>query len=312
MGPSDVQGLNQMLALIEAKYPPDQFWYVSLGASADPITVGLSRRRHMVKVIPVSEIPSWDGLRSRGSRNLKRLIDYIRNQCFGGWPPVSQSLVLIDAMSSGAALTTMQKLIWAIDFLGDTVDEGSIAAALHQVETVAHPRSVRLFALNDATKAEALALVAGNEVAAPEKLAATPEAVADYLRYVKIRFLKQSYKDETRLGRLFAKNRYHSIDPGVTAPDPAVKSKIESLYGGAALQPPAAIMSSSSPAPAVASSSSASQGGSMPPEPDLDALLERLRRPESLAAGPGQQPAEDGDGDALAELDALLLTSTTK
>ena len=98
----DAKGVRQIVAEIVERYPRDQYLYVAIGASADPIAIGLAVTGCQVVYLKLSGVEDTDAYR------LKQ-IGYVSEEV-QKWP-ASRRLLLMDALNTGTALIVTSKLI---------------------------------------------------------------------------------------------------------------------------------------------------------------------------------------------------------
>jgi hypothetical protein len=191
----DVIGLRELISEIVQRFPPQTHLCVALGASADPVAIGLKMQGYTVVYLPISGVEDTNQFRSSH-------IGYVTQQV-RTWP-LHKSLLVIDAMSSGTSLRVMKSLI---------------NVACKQLQRPVP--NITLFALNPPQddKEEAKSLVHRGDVQ-------TSHGTSEAIRHVQFRIYKQEYKEDD-LGRLYPKN--HTGGPANAA---AMMRMVAALLAG--------------------------------------------------------------------------------
>lgn len=174
LGDEDTEGIAQLVEEISGRFPASEYVCVALGASADPVAVGLAMQGHCVVYLALSGIED-------SSRFKMNNIGYVQAQV-AQWPANPVKLLLLDAMSSGTALR---------------VAKGMIEAACKNLGRPLRP--ITLFALNPPQGNEqAAASVSGGQIQVAHSQAAASQ-------YAQQQIYLQNYK-EGYLGRMYAKS----------------------------------------------------------------------------------------------------------
>lgn len=122
----DRQGLREIIQYISANYPKAHTLCVALGASADPIAVGLRMQGYDLDYFTFSKISDDSTFRMKATG--------IVNAKVRGWKRGYQTVLVIDALATGTALKVMKSLIGiAYQMIGGQAPN-IVALALNQVE----------------------------------------------------------------------------------------------------------------------------------------------------------------------------------
>lgn len=179
MGAEDTAGLKGLIGEIKKRYPAKEYLCIALGASADPIAVGLRMAGYEVRYLPFSGIDNTSKFKMDHIGPVQKLV--------AAWPVNYQKLLLIDAMSSGTALTVMRELL--------TVAHANLRRAKPEIT---------LFALNQPRDDGTPQALTAQQLVREGKVA-TSGGSSEAIRYVQERIYSQEYKDGY-LGRLFPKS----------------------------------------------------------------------------------------------------------
>jgi hypothetical protein len=102
----DTYGIQDFLMDIGKTYKKDKYWCIGLGACAEPMAVGLKMMGYTVKMITISGIPQ-----KPSDEEIFNGLKLLQAGMNGEWPPLEQAFLVIDSVSSGAALPQSRELI---------------------------------------------------------------------------------------------------------------------------------------------------------------------------------------------------------